>query len=358
MEQDNLQDINEKLDIISLASSYGVEFKKSSGARYRAKINPFRDEDTSSVDFFSDSNRYFDRGDSSIKGDAIDLIAFFEKCTNAEAIQKAKEMVGSANYTVTKREITSTTKTKEKKPVNFSQLANQAQSELSASLPFLPKVIEVDYASNNGFVDKSKSTEQIYIFEHFHKLFETSHFELQFYKKLHYVSKNLLGFSSFWNCPSIILKDRKEKVVDVVAYRPKDKETKQEIKGMKYYYKNFDQRGDDFVYPFENLVNLVAKRQKYIIIGEGLKNALNALIYDVPFISIESTGNAQKLDQKLIDAINAFIEKGYGVVCGFDGDESGRKAYESFLLLTGLTCDNLFEWDSGIDFVEYLRGSK
>lgn len=355
---ESVSDLNLKLDIISLASSYGVEFKKPSGSRYRAKVNPFREENTSSVDFFSDTNRYLDRGDSSIKGDAIDLIAFFDKCSNPEAIAKAKEMVGSDTYNVQAHEIKAKQKPKEKKIIDFSKMDYQAKMELQASEQFKPKMIEVEFAEDNGFVNPTKSMSHVFIFSHFERLFETTHLEPQFLSKISYIFKHLVGFSSFWKSPTIILRDREEKVVDVVAYRPKDKETGEEISGMKYYYKNFDQRGENFVFPFENLVNRIVKREKYIIIGEGLKNALNALVYDVPFVSIESTGNVLALDAKLLEAIKTYQEKGYGIACAFDGDEAGQKAYDSFCSLSGIDAPNLFEFDSKIDFVEYVRGTK
>jgi hypothetical protein len=351
-----LDEVKSKIDIISLAERYGFEFKSPSGTRYRAVKNLFRDDKTSSLDFFSDSQRYYDRGDSSLRGDAIDMIAFFEGLDQNEAIAKAKEISGTDTYKVETRRDPIEQKPKEKKIIDFDQLANNARKELQESIKYNPRLITINQALPNGFVKETQNIAHIH--SEYHKLFETSSLEEKYYKKLSFIFKNILGYSTFWKSPTIILRDRKNRVVDLVAYRPRDKDTLEEIKGMKYYYKNFLERGEDFVYPFEDLVKRIAEKEKYIVVGEGLKNALNALVYNVAYITIESTGNILNISPALIEEINIFLEKGFGLVTAFDGDPSGEKAYHQFISLTGFVAENVFSFDSNIDFVEYVRGSK
>ena len=355
----SLDDIKSKIDIISLAESYGFEFEKPRGIRYRARVNLLRDEKTSSIDFFTDSQKYYDRG-AGTGGDCIDLIQHMENISQAEAINKAKSMAGADVYEVTKRESKQLVKKKEIKDIDFNRLEYNAKKELSASANFYPRVVEVEAQDEQGTITQTK--QEIYIHSEFVKLFESSKFIIEYKAKLDYLFKNILGYSNFWKAPTIILRDNKNKIVDMVTYRPKSKDTGEEIKNMKYYYKNQNNRGDDFIYPFEILVKVIVskmpKDKKYIVVGEGLKNGLNALLYSIPFISVESTGNSKRIDKKLIDAIDNFIKEGCGLVTAFDGDNAGKEAYESFISFTGYDTENLFDFDSGIDFVDYMQGSE
>lgn len=354
MEELTLEQIKEKIDIISLAENYGFEFGKAQGVRLRAKINLLRDEKTSSLDFFTDSQKYYDRGTGE-GGDAIDLIQAMDNLTQKEAIAKAKEISGCESYQVQRHDAQPLARVKEKKEVDFGKLAYSAQKELARGSAFSPRIVTLDMTDGNGYLKQSR--EEIFIHSDFEKLFETSRLGVEYLEKMNYLFKHVLGFSDFWKSPSIVIKDRNGKVVDLVAYRPKDKETGLEINGMKYYYKNFLDRGEDFVYPFETLVQRIASKEKYIVVGEGLKNAVNALIYNVPYITIESTGNVLNVSEALIREINVFLEKGYGLATAFDGDKAGEEAYNKFLSLTGFVAKNIFSFDSGVDFVEYVRGS-
>jgi len=355
----SLDEIKSKIDIISLAESYGFEFEKPRGIRYRARANLLRDEKTSSIDFFADSQKYYDRG-AGTGGDCIDLIQHMENISQAEAINKAKSMAGADVYEVTKRTPVQTQVKKEVKEFDFNKLAYIAKKELSASDKFAPRVVETATQDKQGTTLQTK--QEIYIHSEYIKLFESSKFDIEYKAKLDYLFRNILGYSEFWKSPTIILRDSKNKIVDMVAYRPKSKDTGEEIPNMKYYCKNQNNRGDDFIYPFEILVKAIVskmpKEKKYIVVGEGLKNGLNALIYSIPFISVESTGNSKRIDKKLIESIDSFIKDGCGLITAFDGDKAGKEAYEAFISFTGYDTENLFDFDSGIDFVEYMQGSE
>lgn len=349
-----IDEIKSKIDIISLAERYGFEFGTPHGVRYRAKINLLRDEKTSSLDFFSDTQKYYDRGSAS-GGDCIDLIQCMDRLTQNEAIAKAKELSGSNSYNVERRSASPLQK-EPKEEIDFIKLAYYAKKEIASNMAYRPRTVPIDICTQNGFI--KEQTTQIFINSKYQKFFETSSFSIDFEAKLKYIFNEILGYSDYWQSPSVIIRDSNEKIVDVIAYRPKNKETGEEIKGMKYYYKNQDQRGSDFIYPFKNLVDRIASKEKYIVVGEGLKNSVNALLYNVPFITLESTGNIDAINENFINAINSFLDRGFGIVTAFDGDKVGKMAYNKFLSLTGFTAENIFDFESGIDFVEYVRGSK
>jgi len=348
-----LAEVKAKIDIIQLAENYGFELKKHSN-RYRASKNLLRDEKTSSLDFFEDTQKFYDRG-TATGGDVFDLVQAMDNLSQNEAIKKVKEMVGADTYSVTKREYTPTPAKKESKEIDFNKLQYIATKELQANKYKKPLEYEIVKEGKNGFVESREF--KINVGSTYSKLFETSTFDIEYKTKLDTLFSSIIGYSEFWDSPSIILRDRQNKVVDIVAYRPKSKETGEEIKSMKYYYKNQNNRGEEFVYPFEKLVNHIANREKYIVVGEGLKNSVNALLYSVPFISLESTGNIKHINQKLLDSINDFRKKGFGLVTAFDGDEAGEKAYHEFLSFTGFEAENLFSFDSNIDFTDYIMSS-
>jgi len=343
----DLEALKSKLDIITLAESYGFEFKQPSGNRYRAVKNLLRDEKTSSLDFFSDTQKFYDRGTAD-GGDVIDLIGKMEHLDATQSIIRAKELAGEDTYSVEKREAKPVKK--KVKKIDFNQLQKQALQELQAVKSPTP-FIELIKEDKGGKI----ISEELNINKRYGKLFEGLSFAVGLKPKFEYIFNHLLGWSDFWQSPTLILKDLDGRVVDIVAYRPHDKKTGQEISGMKYYYKNFNGRGERFIYPYQKEVERIAEREEYIIIGEGLKNALNALIYGVPFITIESTGNVLKLSDSLKETILSYIAKGWGVATAFDGDNAGEKAYRNFLSLLGFEVDNILDFTSNKDFVEYLK---
>ena len=60
-----LAEIKAKIDIIQLANNYGFELIKHNN-RYRAKQNLLREEKTSSLDFFEDTQKFYDRGTATV----------------------------------------------------------------------------------------------------------------------------------------------------------------------------------------------------------------------------------------------------------------------------------------------------
>jgi len=328
-----LEELKKQFDIVSVAEMYGKLVKSGSNYIYKhdksISISP-------SKQIFSDFNG------SITGGSVLDLICYMENLSITDGIKRLKELAGTNLYIPQKR--VQSKNDNQKKEVDFRKLDYFAKQELKVSRA--QAIAQV--------VDEHDNLINIMITgDGFRKLFETSSFEPQYYKKLDYLFNNIIGYNKFFRCPSIILKDDSNRIVDIIAYRPIKPDHYKEWSNPKYIYKNASNRGDNFLYPFRKEVEYIIKKENYIIVGEGIKNGLNALIYSVPFITLESSSN--KMSQKLIDYIRAWIDKGYNIITMFDGDEAGKKAYERFKEQTGLQVDNFLDFNSGLDFVDYLQ---
>jgi hypothetical protein len=189
------------------------------------------------------------------------------------------------------------------------------------------------------------------------RLFETKRLPAEFIHKLDYMFSNLIGWNKHFNCSSIVIKDDTGCIVDLIAYRPNKPDSYDNWNNPKYIYKNSHNRGDNFLYPFRKEVESIllkpSNTDKYIIVGEGIKNGLNALLYSVPYIALESSSN--KISDELIAYIRDYHKQGYTIITMFDGDTAGAKAYSNFKEQSGLEVENFLDFDSGLDFVEYLQ---
>jgi len=107
------------------------------------------------------------------------------------------------------------------------------------------------------------------------------------------------------------------------------------------------------LYPFKKEFEAILKKNNYLIVGEGLKNGLNALLYSVPYITLESTSN--KLNDTLKAYIRDFYNLGYNIICMFDGDNAGKQSYQKFIQEMGHNFKNFLDFNSGLDFVNYLQ---
>ena len=120
-------------------------------------------------------------------------------------------------------------------------------------------------------------------------------------------------------------------------------------------------RGADFLYPFSIEMDKLISRYDFFFIGEGLKNSFNALVFGIPFISIESVSNDIRVE------LQEYIKeksKTKLIIGAFDGDDKldgngnhtkGYGAYIKAKDILGLEFDNLFRFDSDIDFSDYLK---
>lgn len=186
------------------------------------------------------------------------------------------------------------------------------------------------------------------------KLFEGAYIEDVDAPVGRYVFTKIIGYCNYFSALVIILRDREDQVVDLIKYRPfRDGYEKLP----KYLYEKSENkpagRGDDFLYPFQLEMERLIEKEEYVFIGEGLKNAVNALIRSVPYVSIEGVTNASS--KEIAEYVNRLSGRGIRVYGALDGDDAGEKAFNKINKLLDNPIINLIDFDSGIDFTDFLR---
>jgi hypothetical protein len=343
-----IENIKSKVDIIQLATFFGFEFNSLDKNRLRAKENLLRTENTSSLDFFQDTQKFYDFG-SGLSGDCIDLVSKLKNISNFEAIEWLKNDYLALNTLNTpptqKNDFKEIQADKEKRQVDFLELEKQANELLKCDFEKLT-ICEIKKVNlKNEVLDDYNL---IYPHSNFNKLLETNALDYELLQKVNYVFNFFIGYSNYWNAPAIILRDHNKRVVDIAIYRPQKPEHFTEWNNPKYIYKNFNNRDEDWIYPFSYEVEKLIIKNKICIVGEGLKNAINGLINGIPFLSLESaTSKISELQKKYI---NGMIKKNIKIFTCFDGDSQGLKAYENFCKLFEIETKNLIEFDRNIDF--------
>ena len=81
----SIETLKQNADILEVASRY-CELKRV-GSHFKAKENPLREDNTSSLFFYPDTGKFYDFG-SGTGGDVLDFIQQIEHCTIFEAIDK------------------------------------------------------------------------------------------------------------------------------------------------------------------------------------------------------------------------------------------------------------------------------
>jgi len=341
---ENLEQIKASLDIVTIAELYG-ELEKS-GANYRYKndhsivINP-------SKQIFSNFN-----GDIT-GGSVLDLIAYMEKLELKEAIKRLKELAGADTYKIDpalqlKRKEEAT----KKKVVDFRSLGLFAKNDLTAVSPYKPYIMDI-----NG-------NQYLQVKEPYIKLFETDKLDISYKERVDTAFSKFIGYDAYFTCPSIIIRDKTNRVVDKCAYRPNKPEKWDTWRSPKYIYKNQVDRGSNFLYPLQLEMEELLHVKKVFVVGEGIKNAVNAYIHGMPFISLESAST--NTSKELSEYILALLNRGYKIIAFFDGDgdnqdpkkwTKGKLAFEKFKKTTSLyDLENAVSFDSDIDFTDYIVG--
>lgn len=337
--KEELDQLKDALDIVTVAEMYGELIKTGTSFKYKDDnsivINPTKQ-------FFKN----FSDNDTGSSGSVLDLIMYMEKCDLAAGIKKLKELNGIDTYHVdpamqVRRKEAAT----KKKIVNFQQLGLFAKNDLVSCQTKKPIPI---------IIEDEPTLNHLSINEEYHKLFERTQFSMDYNEKINYLYNHIIGYDEYFRCASIIIKDSTGRVVDKCAYRPKKPNSYDNWSDPKYIYKNMNARGNDFLFPFQKQVESILAKEDYFIIGEGIKNAVNALIYGVPYITIESTSN--KADINLIKYIKSLLYNEYKVVAMFDGDKAGAVGFEGFKKELGMDIENFFDFTSDDDFTSYISG--
>jgi hypothetical protein len=185
------------------------------------------------------------------------------------------------------------------------------------------------------------------------KLFEGAYIKNVDVSVARYIFGTIVGYCNFFSSP-IIIRDYTGSVVDIAKYRP----FHQGYENLpKYLYEKSvnkpQNRGLDFLYVFQREMERLISKYRYVFVGEGLKNAINALIRSVPYISIESTSNVK--NQKISEYIQNLYQSGIRVYGAMDGDKAGKTAFDTMNGLLERSIENLIDFESDMDFTDYLR---
>ena len=218
-----IQELKERIAMLDVAESY-CDLKKS-GKCYMAKVNPLREENTSSLAIYPDTQTWYDFGNGGKGGDIIDFIEKIENLSQTEAKAfLAQKYLGTD---ITSKNVKAheyrhipklkkpeeTEKTIEEENALIEKLELKAQKYLSA----LPVKKWTNFLLEDEISGKSQYV--ISVASVFEELFQggTIPAKQEFAK---YLFEKFIGFDSYFNCPVIIIRDRYERVVDIVRYKP------------------------------------------------------------------------------------------------------------------------------------------
>lgn len=299
------------MNILECAESLGFEVIKA-GSNYKAKVNLLRSEKNSSLFFDVMKNRYKDFG-SGEGGDMIDLIRKIKGCSFLEA----KNFLSSTLKSAPSSPATPKSDLYKKRDLilkNLSPIDNRFYTLLV--FHGVEKIILND--------ERLKKFFEAEVIEVRHNVFE-------FFIKY-------LFWDNYYNCLAIKIFNRNRELWKIVRYRPENIEPK-------YLYWQDNTVADNFV--FEKYMEILINKNEYVFIGEGLKNAFNALLYEIPFISFESVAFVKNFD---------FIKKysNKELIGAFDGDVAGALAHKKFCQ-NFVKIENLLEFGSGLDFTDYIK---
>lgn len=352
MSERTIEQLKQSVDIVDYIGSI-LELKKK-GSNF-VTCCPFHGESTPSLSV-SKSKQIFKCFGCGESGDVLDFIVKYDVLSQSEAIKKLEVYCGNTTLAVPRNY------EQEKAPVNTPQAIQQKLNKQSIAL--LNNGSKITIFKTTPVEINNQIIIDTMIHEDFSKLFEKKSFQMtqEQFKKVIYITKNILTYDYYFNCPAIIIRDHKNKVVDICKYRPKKPEHFESWGDPKYMYvKEEDKlknRGNDFLYPFSKEMDQLIEKNSFFFIGEGLKNALVCLLHSIPFISLESTSNEIK------PALKEYIKekaKNKFILGGFDGDggdqEKEAKGLGAFLKAKNtleLDFENIFSFTSNIDMAEFL----
>jgi len=342
--------IRRDIDIVSLIGSFTDIVK--AGSNYKAKVNPLREESTSSLYIYPDTQKYYDFGNSN-GGDVVDFIEALKGIDTKEAIsflQANNQIDNNSQYYAAP---TSKKPIKKNDDVLIDNLTIKAKKYLSSKLPKPAKdkwsylMLDLETYDNVQNISNTiyKDLGVVRVSLVYEKLFNGYILPTnEVYAK--YLFDEVLGYDSYFDCPSIIIRDNTNRVVDIVRYRP-HREGYSDMP--KYLYtKSSEKPSNSYIFFLQAKVEELIYRESYTFVGEGLKNAINAYMMGIPFISIESTSN---IKPQLIEYLLEL--QGITFVGAFDGDKAGERAYKKINSI--IPMNNIFDFNSDKDFTEHIR---
>jgi DNA primase len=337
-----IPELKQQIDIVEVIGNY-TELT-GYGNRLRAKTNPLREG--GDFDVYQDTQKFYDQGTGE-GGDVFDFIKIVENLSGSEALSFLSERyIGGSNITTTRSKPIPRPYTKPIKKDNnllLSQLKNKAFRYLNDLRIHNSRPME-RYRHFTLEMDESKEVASLD--EPFIKLFEHSYLEVEG-SRIDYIFQKFVGYDNYYDCPTIILYDLHGNVVNIIKYRPK----KDGGVFMKYLYsKSEDVPESSYLYPFQFEMERMILKHGFCYVGEGLKNALNALVFGLPYISIES---ASGVNDMLLEYLKSPRMKDVFYIGTFDGDAAGERAYKKMSAV--IPMENEFEFDSGLDFADKMK---
>jgi len=361
--QKTISELKANVDIVDYIGS--VVTLKKTGSSFTAPC-PFHTEASGSFTV-SPTKKIFHCFGCGVGGDILDFIEQYHKVSKSESIEKLRSFEDSS-YTPQREQQNYKPAPQKKEPTKTKEQIENKLTQISKALINNNKantIFNLSYNHKEQF--NSNTLVTCMINPAFEKLFEKRHFLMkqEHQKRLSYMISYILAYDSFFKCPAIIIRDSKSKVCDIARYRPIKPPSFETFSNPKYMYvKEEDKlknRGENFLFPFHLEMDRLIDKHSFFFIGEGLKNAINAFLFGVPFISLESTSNG------ITKGLEEYIKekaKTKTIIGGFDGDEEikedgkitkGHGAYIKAKESLGFEFPNLFKFDSNIDFADYLK---
>ncbi len=337
--------LKQRIDILDVVESY-IPLKKS-GGQYLALENPLREEKTPSLRIYPETQSWYDFG-SGEGGDVIDFVKNIEHIETKDAVDFLEDnFLGGSDNSNMLRPI-QRHKAKPVKDNDFLQLKveRKAKYYLASS--------HQKYKSNYGVMTLDVDgaiNEVVRVSPVFEKLFEGYIIPTD-RKFADYLFSRVIGYDSYFDCPVIVLRDEDEKGVDIVRYKP---QREGKLLDMKYLYlRNTDKPDSNYLFPLQAQMQKIMMSSGYTYVGEGLKNSINASILGIPFVSTES---ASSIKPELISFLKSDRMKNIVMIGAFDGDSAGERAYEKLNNEVSIL-NNKFDFNSGVDFSDYLKEIK
>lgn len=335
-----ISELKQQIDIADVVGVFTELIPR--GNKLQARENPIREEKTSSFFVYRDTQKWFDFG-SGEGGDVIDFIENIMNLDKAGAISFLQEKYHHGHDEFRPLPQVKPRPTKKDNNSLLAQLEIRAQKYLSGPPRWGYFELEIEEVEGQIRIE-----EVIRVAPVFGKLFEGSIIPTD-RKFASYLFGKVVGYDKYYDCPVIILRDESEIVVDIVRYRPK---MNGEEMSMKYLYlRNGEKPDSSYLFPLQAQMQKIMRHEKYCFVGEGLKNAINASLMGIPFISIEGAGTIRP---GLINFLKSDRMKNIIMIGAFDGDEAGERAYKR--MNDQIPMVNKFAFDSGEDFTDFLRG--
>lgn len=274
-----IEELKQHSDILSIASMY-CELQKQNGS-YKARVNPLRDENTSSLFFYPDTQKFHDFG-SGESGDVLDFIQAMERCTLSEAKEKLSSFTGIMPLHV------------KSEPVNKSITPKALQEEFNT--------FEVLTMTNPKHKEELLNICPLWLYK------EADKTDLYLFQSItRYDAKNNTLVSGWY--------DNNDLSFDMVTYKRR-----------RYLGGKWVNRAD--THPNQTAFQRIFKEKEKVYIIEGMRDALTAILLGLNFVALPTTAyrnfDAFKGILRGKDEVVYIVEDQQGFKCMSELDKVAR----------------------------------